>query len=531
MTMRVTGVFSAVTALLLAAVAIAESVVSEGLVVEDITNPEPVLRPMPMLEWRLGGGVRRFGDRLVVDVSGTGGTSVAEADFDLTPYLGRGLRLEIKASGKNVTEPKNAWNGVKVQLKYREKDSRRTVHCDASLRLRGTFTNETFAIVRRLDAVAVESCQLRLGLQESSGHVEFDLSTLRIGIDEGMFRIVHQDWRVKYPASVAAWRGRGVMSPQRPMTEDDFKTLASWGANLLRFQIVRNWTRENDNRDLDEYDQWLEGKLDHLERFVLPMAVKHGLKVVVDLHVFPGGRDEGHETNMLHDWRYAEHFIRVWRRMATRFRGRSEIYGYDLANELNQCRRSDVTDYWNLQYAAAKEIRKIDPHTPIVVGANLMENPKAFETLSPIPMDNVIYQVHMYEPGQYTHYRVFEKNRRGVPPDPAMCYPSSRPTGEKWDKDYLRRVLGPVRAFQQRHQAKVYVGEFSSGAWNLGAAEYLADCIDLFEEYGWDWTYHAFREWTGWSVEHEGPDVDALVPSADNPRKRVLIRGLRVLGR
>jgi hypothetical protein len=26
------------------------------------------------------------------------------------------------------------------------------------------------------------------------------------------------------------------------------------------------------------------------------------------------------------------------------------------------------------------------------------------------------------------------------------------------------------------------------------AAGYLRDCIDLFEEYGWDWTYHAYRE-------------------------------------
>ncbi|MEI3000650.1 MAG: hypothetical protein V8T86_07075 [Victivallis sp.] len=37
--------------------------------------------------------------------------------------------------------------------------------------------------------------------------------------------------------------------------------------------------------------------------------------------------------------------------------------------------------------------------------------------------------------------------------------------------------------------------------------QYLADYIDLFEEYGWDWTYHAFRKWDGWSAEHStNPD-------------------------
>ncbi len=75
------------------------------------------------------------------------------------------------------------------------------------------------------------------------------------------------------------------------------------------------------------------------------------------------------------------------------------------------------------------------------------------------------------------------------------------------------------------HGARIYVGEFSAIAWAPGADAYLRDCISLFEEYGWDWTYHAFREWAGWSVEHEGEDDTSLRPSADNPRKRTLLDG------
>ena len=37
-----------------------------------------------------------------------------------------------------------------------------------------------------------------------------------------------------------------------------------------------------------------------------------------------------------------------------------------------------------------------------------------------------------------------------------------------------------------------------------GRDRHLRDCIDIFVEYGWDWTCHAFREW---SVEREGPDA------------------------
>ena len=70
------------------------------------------------------------------------------------------------------------------------------------------------------------------------------------------------------------------------------------------------------------------------------------------------------------------------------------------------------------------------------------------------------------------------------------------------------------------------MGEFSAVAWAQGADAYIRDCIGLFGEYGWDWCYHAFREWRPWSVEHEGPDAAHMTPSAATPRKRELLKGL-----
>ena len=85
-----------------------------------------------------------------------------------------------------------------------------------------------------------------------------------------------------------------------------------------------------------------------------------------------------------------------------------------------------------------------------------------------------------------------------------IAYPGKIGNTE-WDKDQLRKVLEPAREFQLAYNVHIYVGEFSAIRWAPGAVDYLRDCIELFEEYGWDWTYHAFREWDGWSVEH-GPD-------------------------
>jgi guanyl-specific ribonuclease Sa len=224
--------------------------------------------------------------------------------------------------------------------------------------------------------------------------------------------------------------------------------------------------------------------------------------------------------NMFYEQKYNDAFVECWRRIARRFRGRRMVYGYDLINEPQQTDRA-VCDYWNTQRRAAEAVREIDPDVTIVMESNGWDSPGTYSYLSPLAMDNVIYQVHMYEPFVYTHQGVNRGFARAVYPDEA----------KGWNRDYLRRRLGPVLEFQRRHGARIYVGEFSAAAWAPGAERYLADLISIFNEYGWDWTYHAFREWPGWSVEHEGPDMRNMKKATDTPRMRVLKDGLGRGGR
>ena len=93
-----------------------------------------------------------------------------------------------------------------------------------------------------------------------------------------------------------------------------------------------------------------------------------------------------------------------------------------------------------------------------------------------------------------------------------------------WDRERIRRELKPVIEFQKRHNCKIYVGEFSAIAWAPGAEKYLNDCIEVFEELGWDWSYHAFREWNGWSLEHEGDNPQTMKPAGTTPRREVLLK-------
>ena len=472
------------------------------------------------LVWRLPAKYATLdGDKLVVDIpeGAYPADAVAEADLPAALFRGaEGFSMSVRAAGSGLKKPSKNWLGLKFQMHWKEHATGREGWPNSANEL-GDFAEKTLLDEVNFGGARPDEVTLMLGLQGTSGRVEFDLSTLCGAPSRGLFRLVNQDWRVHYPPAAGGSAPRplhGCMLPARPTTEDDIETLASWGATMARFQIMRNWSARDDNQDLAEYAAWIDSRLDNLED-VLRWAGSRGMKIVVDLHTVPGGkRAKDGQMNMFEDDRFADAFVDTWRRIAARFKGNPAIYGYDLVNEPHQKERVK-NDYWTLQRRAAEAVREIDPDTPVIVESDGSDSPAAYAWLSPLRMDNVIYQVHVYAPMLFTHQGVHGRATGEKWPDPAR----------KWDKEFLRETLRPVIEFSRRHGAKIYVGEFSAIAWAEGAENYLRDCIELFGEYGWDWTYHAFREWKGWSVEHEGPDAKHMVPSAGNPRKRALLRG------
>lgn len=436
------------------------------------------------------------------------------APVDVKPFMDKRVTMSIRARWQNVTRPPEKWNGVKFMFNYTGADGSRFWHHPQGLSGDRDWT-EISAMIEPPEAGA-HSGRLVLGLENSSGRVEFDLDSLKTFVMFGPGDRLNTGYKVSYPDRIANGpRRRGVMSPHT-MTEADFKTLKEWNVNLIRYQIMRNWGKVGSDVDLDEYDRWINGKLDHLAQ-ILEWARQYGIQVVIDLHTPPGGWT-GNGMRMFDEKKYFDHYLEVWRRIASRFKGNPAVRAYDLINEPVQVTPAPY-DYWTIQQKAAEAVRAIDPDTPVMVESNEAARPQTFSYLSPLAMDNVIYQVHMYMPMGFTHQGV-------ATPEPPQSYPGVI-RGVKYDREKLREVLQPVRDFQLRHNAKIYVGEFSAAAWAPGADRYLADCIELFEEYGWDWSYHAFREWDGWSVEHEGENRNSLRPSADNARKRVLLNGFK----
>lgn len=452
---------------------------------------------------------------LRVTTTEAAGGHMVNLKFDLSRFAGCRIGGECVVRAEGVTKPTEGWNGVKAMLHYTSAETGQ--HWVNQGSVSGTFDWQSLRFTETLPA-DVKSADLSLGLQSCAGTAWFDEFKL----------VVLAAPRPPRPKPLdnppPAYKGhdlprlRGVMSPNS-FRDEDLRVLGQeWHANLIRWQMTRNWGQSGTDRDLAEYGRWLNGKLDELER-VLAAAQRYGIKVVIDLHSPPGGRTVEKDLAIGHEPRYQDAFVALWEQIARRFKGHPAVWGYDLVNEPQQNVPPPVgvPDFLGIQVRAAKAIRALDPTTPIIIEVDQWDGAAAFANLDPVDVPNVVYQVHMYTPGEFTHQGVYNKVT-------GIAYPG-KINGVEWNKERLRKVLAPVREFQLAYNVHIYAGEFSAIRWAPGESgyNYLKDCIDLFEEYGWDWSYHAYREWDGWSVEHGSDPADHQPTAEPTERKKLLL--------
>ncbi len=98
-----------------------------------------------------------------------------------------------------------------------------------------------------------------------------------------------------------------------------------------------------------------------------------------------------------------------------------------------------------------------------------------------------------------------------------------------WDKKAIEEYFEPLIEFQRKHNALVWIGEFSAIRWAPGSEEYLRDCLDIFEKYGWGWCYHTYKGWQGWDPDYgsnftKEKDVKAALVPAPSPRWKLLMK-------
>lgn len=304
-------------------------------------------------------------------------------------------------------------------------------------------------------------------------------------------------------------QGRGMDINSIASLKDmiDFKN--NYNGNLVRLQIESNlwspwmqletsnagvWYLDNQVVDsvtvnktsVSSYYNWLDYKLPRLDE-ILAFAKRNDIKCVIDMHTPIGSNTADINPYLILDDTFCEHYYKVWEIIATRYKDHPAVFAYDLINEpyekkpLN--RNSLSRDYIKIQKNVIEIIRKIDKNIPLIVEFSNYANPDYAAYVSALPYNNLIYSFHTYFPGTYVS---ITNNTSAYP---SGCYYNGVPI----DKNVLRDTVSEVRKFQLKYNVPIYVGEFSCYRWNPGGNQYLTDLIDIFDEYGWHWSYFCFR--------------------------------------
>jgi aryl-phospho-beta-D-glucosidase BglC (GH1 family) len=311
------------------------------------------------------------------------------------------------------------------------------------------------------------------------------------------------------------------------ITEEDFKVLKPMGANNVRIAFAIQPFME-----LEPPYTFNERAFENLGR-ILDLGEKYGVKVVIDPHRFPG---TWHPWTMINndkfwtDFNWHEKAIAIWERIAIQCKDRGEVIaGYDLLNEpavpkdFKENTPGDINFLYRKLIAA---IRKHDTkHTIILAGPRYTppgeEEEKVYifglDVLEPLVDDNLCYTIHMYDPKSFTHQGVWEESE-------FIKYPDFV-DGADWNKDKIRSYMQRAKDFSEKHNAPIYIGEFSCPRWTGDYGnQYLKDLIEVYEEYGFSWAYHAFRENQLWDIEMSNYDKTDTIRVETTPRKELLIK-------
>ncbi len=465
-----------------------------------------------------------FGDttqyKLVTD-SGRSAIKVQVLDSTKAIYLSyplpldsvRGSVIQITATtrAQDLTRKSNPWTGVKVMVSVKRADGTAdNPQCRWPDSLKAYGWQSGSMIVTIPDS-AIQA-NLVLGLEVVAGTVLFD--SLRVERIGSVKQPPARTAGIPIPHAFGPANSRGAMIgvPADSAALVNFGT--NWKGNFLRWQMngpyglafVLNQTN---------YETLLQSEFGYLDK-ALPICRANGIRVIIDMHQMSTGLFLGTAQQSL--------LIATWKRIVQRYGGNPAVAGYDLANEPNEATWNNGALLWNeLVDTLCRVIRSVDPITPIVVEP---VNGDVARFVQTIPagsirgwdIANLVYSFHFYQPATLTAQGVDATSR----PIGAV-YPATI-DGIAYDSIMLRQAMQPAVDFQNRYRLPIYVGEFSCIRWapQHSALHWLTDVTNILESQGWDWTYHAYREYQGWSVEYSDSLAD-MRSNLNTDRKALLL--------
>ena len=178
--------------------------------------------------------------------------------------------------------------------------------------------------------------------------------------------------------------------------ENDFKVIAEWGADHVRVPFDYNILENDDGSFSEEGFGYLDIAVEY--------SKKYGLNLILDLHKTAGFSFDYYgesESGFFDSLEYQERFYRLWEEIAKRYGSLSSYVAFELLNEVTD---ASFIDKWNM---IVKEcigrIRKIAPDVLILVGSYHNNSADTVQFLDAPYDENVIYNMHCYEPLKFTH--------------------------------------------------------------------------------------------------------------------------------
>ncbi|WP_106831328.1 glycoside hydrolase family 5 protein [Parabacteroides pacaensis] len=324
---------------------------------------------------------------------------------------------------------------------------------------------------------------------------------------------------------------RGINISILDVNEENVRDFALTGGNLFRISMplkpvmVPIEPEFNGKRYIDSSAFEM---LDH----ALNLCEKYDIKVVIDPHTFPGQHILwtmlGYDKIWI-DKRYHNYIIEVWENIAKKYASRGNVIaGYDLLNEpdynINFTPRG--ADDLNFLYRKIiTAIRKYDTiHTVIVAAPHIWDKENevtigytsCIKYIVPIIYDdNVVYEVHFYDPKEFTE-EALSKSKAG--PYPGYI------TGVYWNKKTITQYFKNTIEFKKTHNADIFLGEFSCPRWlgPYGGNIWIEDVIKLCEKHNISWAYHAWREASCWDAEKSNINKDEDIRLENTERMAIL---------
>ena len=176
------------------------------------------------------------------------------------------------------------------------------------------------------------------------------------------------------------------------ITEADIKAIADTGFNSVRVPINYRILEDDDNPYVYKDSGW------ELIDQLLAWCEKYDVYVILDLHAVPGGQSAlpPSNTNIAEAklWSspdYRSRTIALWKAIASRYKDRKIVAGYDLLNEPLLANGDKLVSFYQQLIPA---IREVDPyHLLILEGTEFSGNFNMFD--SPLSQ-NQMYGFHMY---------------------------------------------------------------------------------------------------------------------------------------